>query len=114
MTPGNISRRSRSEASRARRPAALRLDITPADYRTEYVGIPHEPFENVFHPNVGTADEQSGLSAFVLGLAELQARRTATGAGLIEFLQQNLTQFDSCVGAEIMNLANEVTNDATK
>ena len=45
------------------------------------------------------------------GLAELQARRTASGAGLMEFLDQNVSQFSPPVAAEIRHLAAEVTSD---
>ena len=54
------------------------------------------------------APSRRGGSAFVAGLAELQARRTASGAGLLPFLEQNLGQFQPAVAAEIMNLAQEV------
>jgi hypothetical protein len=47
----------------------------------------------------------------VHGLAELVARRTESGAGLREFLQHNVTQFDERVAQEIMNLAEEVLRD---
>ena len=50
-------------------------------------------------------------SAFIAGLAELQARRTASGAGLHDFLQQNVNQYSPAVAAEIMHLAKEVTSD---
>jgi len=111
LTPGNISRRSRSDASREHVPAALRIDITPAAYQLSYVEIPHRPFDEVFHELVPDAPAALGESAFVAGLAELQARRTASGAGLAEFLQQNVTQFPPAVAAEIMHLAQEVTSD---
>jgi hypothetical protein len=50
-------------------------------------------------------------SAFVKGLAELQARRTQSGAGLMTFLEQNLDQFDAAVANEVLVLAKEVTRD---
>jgi DNA repair exonuclease SbcCD nuclease subunit len=111
LTPGNISRRSRSDASRDHVPAALRIDISPEDYQLSYVEIPHRPFGEVFHALVLDAPAAAGASAFVAGLAELQARRTASGAGLMEFLEQNVIQFSPSVAAEIMHLAMEVTND---
>ena len=110
LTPGNIARRSRSDASRQHVPAALRVDISPEGYELKYVEVPHRPFDEVFHEAVIEAGEEVAASAFVAGLAELQARRTSSGAGLMEFLNQNLAQFDDDVGEEIMNLAREVTN----
>jgi hypothetical protein len=110
LTPGNISRRSRSDASRDHVPAALRIDVLPHGYQLNYVEIPHRPFGEVFHEPVPDAPAV-GKSAFVAGLAELQARRTASGAGLMEFLGQNVTQFSPPVAAEIMHLAMEVTSD---
>jgi hypothetical protein len=47
----------------------------------------------------------------VKGLAELQARRTQSGAGLMTFLEQNLDQFDAAVANEVLVLAKEVTLD---
>lgn len=111
LTPGNISRRARSDASRAHVPSALRINITPQDYVIERVVIPHGRFEDVFHDAlVETAVESQG-SAFIAGLAELQSRRTVGGAGLLEFLQHNLTQFEPSVADEIMSLTQEVMNE---
>ena len=62
---------------------------------------------------IETASE-IGASAFVTGLAELQARRTQDGTGLVEFLKGNLSQFEPAVADEIMNLAMEVTNEGEK
>ena len=112
LTPGNISRRARSDASRHHRPAALRVDVEAAGWRYEYVEIPHQPFDSVFHEAVAdaAADEDTG-SAFVSGLAELQARRTQSGEGLMLFLEKNLGQFEARVIAEIKQLAYEVTRN---
>jgi predicted phosphodiesterase len=111
VNPGNISRRARSDASRTHVPAVLRIDISPDDYRLAYVEVPHRPFEEVFHDAVVSDVSETGSSAFIAGLAELQARRTAGGAGLVEFLKQNLDQFETPVADEIMKLANEVTEN---
>jgi hypothetical protein len=107
VNPGNISRRARSDASRLHVPAVLRIDITPDDYRLNYVEVPHRPFEEVFYDAVISDTSETASSAFVAGLAELQARRTAGGAGLMAFLEQNLGQFEMPVADEIMKLANE-------
>ncbi|MFO7781159.1 MAG: metallophosphoesterase, partial [Spirochaetia bacterium] len=123
VTPGNISRRSRSDAVRDHVPSVLRLDVRGAgdragpgaagrpgaDYELTRVTVPHAPFDEVFHPLVAGEETDTSASAFVSGLAELQARRTQSGAGLMSFLEQNLNQFDEAVAAEIRSLAEEVT-----
>lgn len=110
LTPGNISRRSRNDATREHIPAALRIDVTADGYNATHVTIPHGAFDDVFHEVVVETVAETQGSAFVAGLAELQARRTASGAGLIEFLNQNLSQFERGVAAEILSLTREVTN----
>lgn len=110
LTPGNISRRSRSDATKDHRPSVLRIDVQPESFEMTYVEIPHRPFDEVFHDAVIESAEKIGASAFVAGLSELQARRTSSGAGLQEFLTQNLDQFKPQVQAEIWNLAEEVTH----
>ncbi len=74
----------------------------------QYVEVPHRPFDEVFHDAVIENSTERESSAFVAGLAELQARRTAGGAGLREFLKQNITQFEPPVAREILSLAAEV------
>jgi DNA repair exonuclease SbcCD nuclease subunit len=111
LTPGNISRRSRSDASRDHIPAALRIRVTSLDAERSYIEVPHRPYSEVFHEVVLDNPPVTEASAFVAGLAELQARRTETGAGLAEFLQANLSQFDAAVAEEILTLAKEVTSD---
>lgn len=111
LTPGNISRRVRNDATRTHVPSVLRIDVLPTDYTLSYIEVPHRPFDEVFHEAVLDAPVAAGESAFVTGLAELQARRTASGAGLQEFLEKNVTQFEPPVAAEIMYLAAEVTSD---
>ncbi len=111
VTPGNISRRARSDASRAHVPAALRIDVAPGGFSMLHVDVPSRPYEEVFYEAVLEETGAAGPSAFVAGLAELQARRTAAGAGLMEFLEQNLNHFEPPVAIEIMNLAKEVTGN---
>lgn len=113
VTPGNIARRSRSDAVRDHLPSVLRLDVTDGGYELTRVTVPHRPFEEVFHPLVADVELGDSASAFVSGLAELEARRTESGAGLVAFLEQNLDRFDEAVAAEIRNLAREVTEDGT-
>lgn len=112
MTPGNISRRSRSEATKEHVPSVLRIDIDADGYTPHFIEVPHLPFDEVFHPVIVEAVPQdSSASTFVAGLAELQARRTASGAGLLAFLASNLSQFEQPIANEIMALAKEVTDN---
>lgn len=111
MTPGNISRRSRSDATKDHIPSVLRIDIGEAGYTRQYVEVPHQPFDEVFHSILTDAPTDGAASAFVAGLAELQARRTESGAGLLAFLQENVSQFERPVADEIMALAQEVTDN---
>jgi predicted phosphodiesterase len=108
ITPGNISRRSRNDATRSHVPSVLRIDVLPSSYELAYVEIPHRSFDDAFHEAVANVTDTTHESAFVRGLAELQARRTASGAGLLEFLNHNVSQFPAPVGSEIMALAQEV------
>lgn len=114
ITPGNISRRTRSDASRDHVPSVLRIDIQQDGYQRRIIDVPHEPFDDVFHAELADDVERSGdghgPSAFVAGLRELQTRRTERGAGLMSFLERNLPQFDDDVAAEIRNLAKKVTD----
>lgn len=114
ITPGNISRRTRSEASREHVPAVLRIDIGTYGFQRQSVKVPHELFENVFHPEVADATTDATASAFITGLRELQARRTESGAGLLAFLHKNLSQFETPVATEIMALAKEITLNGRK
>ena len=110
FTPGNIARRTRSDATREHVPSALRIDIAPDAWNATSVEVPHEPFESVFHTVVIDPEpEAPEASGFVTGLAELQARKTETGEGLVAFLERNLDQFEPDVAEEIRNLAREVT-----
>jgi hypothetical protein len=111
ITPGNISRRARSDASREHVPSVLRIDVSAAGYERQAVTVPHQPFDEVFYDAVIDQAIDTRESAFIAGLAELQARRTACGAGLMEFLDQNLSQFEPAVARQIMDLAREVTSD---
>ena len=111
MTPGNISRRSRSDKSREQPPAALKLSLTETDAHFEYVEIPHENFDEVFHDPVNDLQLEQGASAFVAGLGELRLRKTSSGAGLTSFLKKNLEQFSDPVADEIRALASEVTGE---
>lgn len=109
-TPGNISRRARSDATRDHVPSVLRIDVGVEGFRRTFVEVPHRAFGEVFHAMIVDSAIDTSSSAFVAGLAELQARRTASGAGLVAFLEQNLGRFEGPVASEIMALAQEVTD----
>ncbi|WP_299468900.1 metallophosphoesterase [uncultured Gimesia sp.] len=108
ITPGNIIRRSRSDASRAHVPSVLKLEATAEGWQRSVIEIPHVPFDEVFHEEVCEETAEGVPSAFISGLAELQSRRTDTAAGLKFFLEKNLEQFESTVAEEVKKLANEV------
>ncbi|MFP4158213.1 MAG: exonuclease SbcCD subunit D [Desulfobacterales bacterium] len=108
IVPGNITRRSRSDAARSHTPAVLRVDIDAKGVSCTHVTVPHKPFDEVFYEALEDEALQEQGSAFVAGLAELQARRTRTGQGLAEFLEKNLDLFEPDVASEIRNLADEV------
>ena len=107
MTPGSIVRRTRSEANRDHVPQVLRIDVQADSETISDVVVPHQPFDEVFHAEVIDAAGSLELSGVVSGLAELMARRTESGAGLQQFLDQNLDQFEPAITAEIRKLANE-------
>jgi hypothetical protein len=110
INPGNICRVSRSDATRATTPGALRLVPIADGWARECVEVPHDDYDDVFHD--GVVDEApEGSSEFVRGLAELQARRTDTGAGLRHFLDQNLYEFDPKIREEIEELAAAVLSE---
>lgn len=111
ITPGNISRRNRSDATKAHRPSVLRIDVGEDGWQSKYIEIPHEPFDEVFYEAVVEKDSIMGQSAFVAGLAELEARQTETGEGLRVFLEKNLHEFENDVADEIRELAKEVIGD---
>ncbi len=110
MTPGNICRRSRSDANRDHIPRALRIDIFADREKISDVVIPHQPFDEVFHQEIVECSAENSTSEFVAGLAELMTRRTETGAGLHQFLDENLEQFEPLVAVEIKRLAQYVTD----
>jgi hypothetical protein len=91
-------------------PSVLRIDVSADAWQRQKVEVPHRPFDEVFYEAVAEQPLDTRESAFIAGLAELQARRTACGAGLMEFLQQNVKQFEPAVARQIMDLAREVTN----
>ena len=111
VTPGNIARVSRSDASRAHIPGVLRVDVGSAGWTLDRIALPHAPFEEVFHGElVDTSRPEDPQSTFIDGLLELEALRTAEGSGFTAFLDKNLPQFAPEVQEAIRNLWNEVRN----
>ena len=110
VNPGNIARRSRTDSIRGHVPAVLRMDIGSDGQWLHYVNVPHQSADAVFYDleSLKTEETVNEQSNFVTGLAMLQTRKTESGAGLMQFLTENVTQFDEDVAAEILNLANAV------
>lgn len=116
LNPGSIARVSRSDASKNHKPMLLKVDIGKKNWTIDYVNVPHRPFKEIFHEAIVDNDGLplfENTSAFIHGLAELQARRTDTGAGLVAFLENNLSPFPETVQSEIRSLAEQVLNHAT-
>jgi predicted phosphodiesterase len=111
VNPGNIARVRRSDADRSRRPNVLRLDIRKQAWHKQTVEVPFLPHDDVFHKEIDSGEIRLDESMFVKGLATLESLRTHGGAGLREFLDQNLGQFDPRVAAEIRVLAEEVCSN---
>lgn len=110
FTPGNISRLKRSDAGREHVPSVLRVDIDDAGWNARQIEVPHRPFAEVFFETVISKDTEMEASGFIAGLSDLQARKTETGAGLFQFLEKNISNFETDVADEIMQLAQEVTD----
>jgi predicted phosphodiesterase len=112
INPGNIARLARSDATRAHVPSLLRADISIDHCEFTRITVPHRPYEEVFHPDAPGYEDQSTDSIFIRALSEFESVRTASGAGLRQFLDANLAQFDKPVADEIQLLAKEVLQDA--
>lgn len=113
VNPGNIARVARSDASRAHVPSVLRVDVGRDGIGEAIrVPVPCRPFDEVFHDDVRADAAPADESAFVRALSLLESVRTASGAGLRQFLDANVQQFDVRVAAEIQKLAEEVLNHA--
>lgn len=111
LTPGNISRRKRSDVNRKHTPSVLKIEFDKGSWEYSYIEVPHQPFENVFYESIADSNASAPTSGFVKGLKQLQERKTETGAGLMEFIRANEERFDPTVVAEIQSLACEVLND---
>lgn len=111
VNPGNIARVARGDGHAARRPAVMRLDVRGQVWGLSEMEVPHQSYESVFHITETVAPAAPEISAFVKGLESLRTLRTRSGAGLMEFLEQNLMEEDAAVRADIMELAREVVNE---
>lgn len=139
ITAGNILRQKRSDLSRSHIPAVPCVvpasstmcqskgdvhdgssnifDLTvpgrkqgQGDWAIRWISIPHAPFDDVFHSQLEVADDEIEQgSDFVADLRELIQRKTDTGAGLVEYLENNMDQFSTPVAEEIMYLRELVT-----
>lgn len=116
VNPGNIVRRSRSDSIRGHEPAVLRMDIVSDDQFLHYVKVPHQDAGQVFYDldSVGVEETDQDQSSFVTGLAMLQSRKTESGAGLMQFLKENVSQFETEVASEILKLAEDVLLDSNQ
>ncbi len=116
VNPGNIVRRSRGDSIRGHEPAALRMDIASDGQWLHYVKIPHQDAEQVFYDleSLGIEETETNQSSFVTGLAMLQSRKTESGAGLMQFLKENVNQFESEVAVEILKLADVVLAESNQ
>jgi predicted phosphodiesterase len=112
ITPGNIARVNRTDAREGHQPALTRWMPTATRWQLDRVTVPHRPYEQVFHKAVVTDVPDVAPSSFVSGLAELQARATSGGEGLLEFLARNCRQFEPQVRAVIDELAQEVIHES--
>jgi hypothetical protein len=112
LNPGNLTRVSRGDATRAHVPAVLRIDLTSEGvWSATRVTVPHLAFDEVFHPEVASSEARVDDSLFIRELAALESARTSGGAGLRAFLDANLTQFAPRVVEEIELLVREVLPD---
>ncbi|MBT3394522.1 MAG: metallophosphoesterase [Waddliaceae bacterium] len=108
LTPGSIVRIRRDDANKAKKPAALRIDVTEKGWETSTIEIPHKPYEEVFYEQVVEENPENDESLFVKGLAELEARRTETGEGIRDFVEDNIKGCSKDVAREIHKLLEEV------
>ena len=113
VNPGNIARRSRSDSIRGHEPAVLRMDIAVDGQWLHTIKVPHQDASDVFYDLEMIQDLESEQSRFVTGLAMLESRKTQSGAGLMQFLRDNVAQFDTEIANEILKLADIVLTEAS-
>lgn len=112
MNPGGIARVARTEAVRDFIPSLLIVKPTAiGQWSAERVALPHEPFDSVFFPMMEQFSEDRTGSAFIQGLETIQSMRTGGGAGLVQFIDNNIGQFEEKVAAIILKLVKEICPD---
>jgi len=104
LNPGALARVVRGDATRDHRPVALRIDVSADSWTPSLVEVPCEPYEAVFHLLEAEGAIDPSGSGFVAGLMGLESIRTGGGAGLRDFLAQNVEQFEAPVQAAIWKL----------
>lgn len=92
------------------------MDIASDGQWLHYVKVPHLAAEQVFYDldSLDADDIQTNQSSFVTGLAMLQSRKTESGAGLMQFLIENVNQFEAEVAREILKLAEVVLSESNQ
>lgn len=112
INPGSIARVARAEAVRDFVPTLMVLKPSAKDrWSTERIALPHEPFDSVFYPMMEQFSEERTGSAFIQGLESIQSMRTESGAGLVQFINHNIGQFEDKVAAIILKLVKEICPD---
>jgi len=114
QNPGNITRLSRGESSQRHVPCVFRVDVHADRLDAVRVPIPVEPYDAIFLPITEQAPVHVTQSVFIRSLQAIESARTASGAGLNEFLDANLDQFRPPVRDEIRAIAKEVLDDAKR
>lgn len=112
MNPGSIARIARADAVRNFIPSIVKLIPSAIGlWSTELVSLPHAPFDSVFYPMMEQFSEDRTGSAFIQGLETIQSMRTAGGAGLVQFINSNIGQFEDKVADIILKLVKEICPD---
>ena len=112
MNPGSIARVARTDAVRDFIPTITKL--VPSEigkWQTVQIPLPHEAFDSVFYPMMEHFSEERTGSAFIQGLESIQSMRTTGGAGLVQFINSNIGQFEEKVADIILKLVKEICPD---
>ncbi|MBA3238174.1 MAG: metallophosphoesterase [Parachlamydiaceae bacterium] len=112
MNPGSIARVARTDAVRDFIPSVVKLIPSGVGmWNSELVSLPHAPFDSVFYPMMEQFSEDRTGSAFIQGLETIQSMRTGGGAGLVQFINSNIGQFEEKVADIILKLVKEICPD---
>lgn len=112
MNPGSIARVARTDAVRDSLPSITKLIPSAiGQWSVEQIPLPHAPFDYVFFPMMEQFSEERTGSAFIQGLESIQSMRTAGGAGLVQFINSNIGQFEEKVADIILKLVKEICPD---